>query len=197
MAKACRMHPQTVERALKTLVSLRIISKEVRPGQTSIYRPLPPSSWLTANHTENNGWVLKSGRPKIMGGTSPKQIAGTHPKVIPTKCLPEGSPIKAIQSAVEIPVSLSTDEFKASWAEWLEYRRLKKKRVSPPAAKKQLATLAAMGTARAIAAINHSIANDWQGIFEPKHATATDHRAEKAAKEYPEEIPIPFMPIKR
>ena len=56
----------------------------------------------------------------------------------------------------------------AAWDEWVAYRQEQKKPVSERSAKMSLKELEKMGVTRAIAAINHSIANGWQGIFEPK-----------------------------
>jgi hypothetical protein len=59
------------------------------------------------------------------------------------------------------------DWLKPSWNEWLEARKQAKR--SPYTAlgvKKQLKALADMGQARAVAAINYSIRQNYQGIFE-------------------------------
>ncbi len=42
------------------------------------------------------------------------------------------------------------------------------KPLTTEAVRPQLDTLAALGVTRAIAAIHDSIANDWQGIYEPQ-----------------------------
>jgi hypothetical protein len=57
--------------------------------------------------------------------------------------------------------------FRDAWNDWVQHRKEKHKPITPLSAKKSLAQLAKMGEARAIAAINYSIANGWQGIFEP------------------------------
>ncbi len=60
-----------------------------------------------------------------------------------------------------------TDEFKAAWAGWVANRKEIGKPMTERAAKMQLAKLKDIGHDRAISAIEHSIANGWQGIFEP------------------------------
>jgi hypothetical protein len=55
-----------------------------------------------------------------------------------------------------------------AWGEWAQHRREIKKKLTPLATRRQLAALEDMGEAKAIAAIQHSIANGWQGIFEPQ-----------------------------
>lgn len=63
-------------------------------------------------------------------------------------------------------------EFETAWANWGKHRTEIRKPLKPTATRAQLAKLAAMGEPRAIAAINHSLANQWTGIFEPDAARA-------------------------
>ena len=67
-----------------------------------------------------------------------------------------------------MPASLRTENFLKAWVEWQQHRREIRKKLTPLAAHRQLAQLEAMGEARAIAAIEHSIQNGWTGIFESK-----------------------------
>jgi len=58
---------------------------------------------------------------------------------------------------------------KAPWGEWLTYRaQSKRKPYAALGAKKQIAALAQMGADRATAAINYSIRQNYQGIFEER-----------------------------
>lgn len=77
---------------------------------------------------------------------------------------------------VALPASLNVDPFPAKWAEWLAYRRGKGKPVSDTAAKKQLGLCERWGVDAACESIDQSIANDWQGLFEPKRRHATKAR---------------------
>ena len=70
----------------------------------------------------------------------------------------------------EIPVSLQTPEFKAAWADWIQHKRTLKKGIRVFGAKKQLGVLEEIGPARAIKAINRSIAAGWQSINEDTFA---------------------------
>lgn len=56
-------------------------------------------------------------------------------------------------------------KFKDAWHEWLEYRVKTKKRLSRFAADKQLKMLQGLTEDEAVACINRSISNDWQGLF--------------------------------
>lgn len=69
----------------------------------------------------------------------------------------------------DVPLSLSSSsEFMEAWYLWLKDRRERKKPVTSAAASMQLRKLEAMGPARAVDAIEASISNGWQGIFEPR-----------------------------
>lgn len=70
---------------------------------------------------------------------------------------------------VPVPDSLRTPEFESAWASWLEDRKARKiKALTPKGAKTQLAKLAEIGPAAAVACIESSIANGYQGLFPDK-----------------------------
>ncbi len=60
------------------------------------------------------------------------------------------------------------ENFKRSWTEWVNYRTKTKKRLSRFAQEKQLILLTGLTEDDAVACINRSIANDWQGLFPEK-----------------------------
>lgn len=66
----------------------------------------------------------------------------------------------------EFPENLRTPEFKEAWGQWMEHLRQKKKPPTKIAIGRQLKKLSEFGLERAIAAIDHSITSNWQGIFE-------------------------------
>lgn len=59
-------------------------------------------------------------------------------------------------------------KFKTAWQEWVQHRKEKRKAITPTAQKKQLAYLETLGEDRAIVALNYSIQQGWEGIYEPK-----------------------------
>lgn len=71
-----------------------------------------------------------------------------------------------------IPESLNTPEFVELWSAWVDHRKELKKKLTPTAIKLQLRRLERWGIERAIAALEHSIGNGYQGIFEPPVAKA-------------------------
>lgn len=90
-----------------------------------------------------------------------------------TPPLPEAAKPKAkAKKPTELPMlpeSLAEHPGMAEhWEMWQEHRRQKNLRLTPLAAQMQLKKLEAMGPERAVAALLHSIAGGWAGIFEPK-----------------------------
>lgn len=66
-----------------------------------------------------------------------------------------------------IPEVLQTDRFLDAWRRWKRHRSEIKKPLKPASAESLLSKLAGWGEPRAVAAIEHSLSNGWQGIFEP------------------------------
>jgi len=66
------------------------------------------------------------------------------------------------------PLPFSSDEFRYAWEEWEKHRSEIGKKLKPTTIKKQFKELAAMGEARAIAALGNSVKNGYMGIFESK-----------------------------
>jgi len=82
-------------------------------------------------------------------------------------------------------------DFAIFWQNWNQHLIEKKKPLKPTARKQQLAMLKDIGEARAIAALKHSMANNWQGIFEPNQSQARNqpstHQSRGGHREHHEE----------
>ena len=90
-----------------------------------------------------------------------------------------------MRGEIEIPSELDTEPFRAAWSDWLTHRKQIKKPVTELAATKQLKALAKRGTHDAIRAIEQSIANGWQGIFDPdERAGRTGARTSRVEAEH-------------
>ena len=76
--------------------------------------------------------------------------------------------LKIGRAIVDVPEVLNVPEFLAVWQDWTAHRREIRKPLTPMAARKQLSNCAKMGVARAVEAIEYSIGNSWQGIFEDR-----------------------------
>lgn len=69
----------------------------------------------------------------------------------------------------EFPKNLDTPEFRQAWSDWEQHHREIKKKLTPLAVKRQLKILESYGLPDAIAMIEQSISNGWQGLFELKN----------------------------
>lgn len=78
-----------------------------------------------------------------------------------TSIEPSGSPL---------PHQLDDPEFREAWQRWHDHRAEIRHPLTPTTERLQLKKLAAWGSERAVAALEHSISNGWQGIFEPEQA---------------------------
>ncbi|WP_197442099.1 hypothetical protein [Thalassoglobus polymorphus] len=74
-----------------------------------------------------------------------------------------------------MPKILSVPAFQSAWMEWCSYRRESKKPISKRAANLQIAELKKVGPDAAVAAIQKSILNDWQGLF-PDEIVSTERK---------------------
>jgi len=89
VARVCRLHPQTVRKALRLLVAHRLLRPEIRPGRTTLYRLPSASAWqpptnITGNPSESDT------PPPVSESTPMKQIRG-HPS---EKDAVEGNPFE-------------------------------------------------------------------------------------------------------
>ena len=68
----------------------------------------------------------------------------------------------------ELPPTLQVDTFVRAWLDWCDHRCEIKHSLTEMQAKKQLGQFESWGADRSMAAINHTIAQGWQGIREPE-----------------------------
>ena len=73
-----------------------------------------------------------------------------------------------------LPIGLNI----SAWEEWCEYRKATRKAVSSFAAKKQFKLLLRYSEEDQQAIIDHSIANDYQGLFELKLSNKAPKQAD-------------------
>lgn len=83
---------------------------------------------------------------------------------------------KKTRVKVPLPDVLNTLDFKASWERYLTHRREKRSTLTPTASKRLLVKLAKWGEVRAVAALEHSVANGYTGVFEGKDDVGTQNR---------------------
>jgi hypothetical protein len=88
----------------------------------------------------------------------------------------------------EIPGNLKTPEFEAAWIDWFKHRAENGRYLTQTAGEKVLATLAAMGAARAETAIHHSISRGWVNIYEPDATPNGQNGRSRTAAPEPERV---------
>jgi hypothetical protein len=81
----------------------------------------------------------------------------------------------------QIPQSLMTNEFIQSWNLWKKFRGEIKKPLVPTTINQQLQKLEVMGPEKAVEALKQSMANGWQGIFEPRQELITKPKIKNEA----------------
>lgn len=132
-----------------------------------------PQRLVLNNFTEHNGLTAKrraedaarKGRVRKMSGKCPQKNGQKSAK---TKNREE----KRREEINPLPLSLDTPSIVSLFAEYVAHRRESKKPLTATAAKRAIAKLEAMGPERAVAALEHSIASGYQGIFEPGESRA-------------------------
>lgn len=178
IAKGCRLHPDTIsESVIPALIDRGLITKENRPGFTSVLRVVSEPPTRNEYPPETEGQVSKPGAP------SPKR-RGSHPpetegdKGNPFKGIPKGTNRASARggcdlSKLVVPKKLNTLAFLNKWADWVKFRRGQKS-VSDWHAlfQEQLNWLDGFDEATAIEILSTSIRNGWQGLF-PLKNTAT------------------------
>jgi hypothetical protein len=78
-----------------------------------------------------------------------------------------------LEEDVQFPANLETIPFRLAWQSYMSYRKTgRMKPLQPASIAAQLKKLSEWGHDIAIAALNETIANAWQGIFYPKTGPA-------------------------
>jgi hypothetical protein len=94
--------------------------------------------------------------------TEAPPAAATEPEPTPKPARARGTALPVV------PPELDSPEFNRAWGEFVAHRAEIKHPLKPSSAAKLLKKCAAWGPARAVAAIEHSIAGGYQGIFEDR-----------------------------
>jgi hypothetical protein len=85
---------------------------------------------------------------------------------------------------VVFPQELDCEDFKDAWEQWNTHLKEKKVKRTPTSAQMQLKKLAGMGVDRAIDAIHHSIAGNYQGVYEPTQGNPRAAMTEQKPQEW-------------
>ena len=159
---------RTVRAHLELLESNGIITKKRRRRATTIYTIVDPFK-------NGNGQPFKdseNGNPQpflgVKNGRNEQLRTAAHGRgTIPEEPYQSKKHNKGAAFAAVIPAILDNEDFRSAWGEYVKHRREKRSALTPTAAARALKKLEAIGPARAVAALEHSISNGWTGIFEP------------------------------
>lgn len=124
-AEVCRLHPQTVRAALRILTAHRLLTRQDRPGATSLYRLTPPSQWQPPTHI--NGHPSETDTPPSPSESTPPKRRQAHPsETNPGKGNPvEGDPKKVIP-APTAPVPAEAEAIMALWNSSIQLPKIQK-----------------------------------------------------------------------
>ncbi len=109
----------------------------------------------------------------------PRAVPRTVPRTVPKskeekKERSKEGKEESLAPAVQVPSELNTKEFARAWGEWTAYRAKKRNKLLPESWQKQIDRMAKHGAEASVAAIEHSIANGYQGVF-PENFTGGKH----------------------
>jgi hypothetical protein len=146
------------------------------------YNPHKPALKLLPRYLEQRNPRLAEGSPKACSSLMDKDKDQDKDK---DKDQAQDKKTRAVKKTTDppIPPALDNSEFREAWGRWKKHRVEIKKPLKPTQTEEQLRDLEAMGLARALVAIKHTIGKGWQGLREPDdqpragpHSAATAHR---------------------
>lgn len=117
-------------------------------------------------------WVVKelaSDMPETVISEKASEITNsvTSPKGHATNNKKQGTENELLRVESGLPPPLNTPEVEAAWKDWEQYKIGKRQKLTADTKNAQIEKLRAMGAARALAALRHSICQGYTGIFEP------------------------------
>ncbi|KKL70278.1 hypothetical protein LCGC14_2106550, partial [marine sediment metagenome] len=124
----------------------------------------------TDGNTERPPTVTRADR----GRTAGSNADGPKKKEVKKEKKVEEGKEESLAPAVQVPSELNTKEFARAWGEWTTYRAKKRNKLLPESWQKQINRMAKHGAEASVAAIEHSIANGYQGVF-PENFTGGKH----------------------
>lgn len=89
IASVCRLHPQTVRKALRLLTGHHLVSREFRCGQTTVFRLTPASAWQPPTHINGDPCETDT-KASVSAGSLPKRIQSNPSE----KDAVEGNPVE-------------------------------------------------------------------------------------------------------
>lgn len=101
------------------------------------------------------------------------RVRKTETGTVKKKTVSKETAKEKVSFDVLFPPHLQLESVLGKWKEWELFRRKKGKPISENAARMQIEMLSQLTAEEAVAAMNNSIANDYQGLFPPKRINTT------------------------
>lgn len=136
----------TSQNDAKPLLQIEKFQQRSRAEKSKYDEPPPNDGHVTVSRQPRDG------PPLTYSEAETYSYSETKAKAAPDFLLPKGFDSDSVKSAV---------------LDWIEYRKQIKKPLKPLSIVKLIAKWKDIGDSRFVAAVNHSIANSWQGLFEP------------------------------
>lgn len=167
IAQVCGLSSRQVQNILKRLVDFGYVIRAVEPDGKRTLRTVAKAALLAAKGGEAD--FVGGVKPTSWGGTkstSPNSIDKIEKKDKPTLTLP-----------------FDSEAFKEAWGKWVAYRKERGSPLKPTTIAAQFKAMGGVAEGVAIAAIEKSIFNGWQGLFldqqqkgiAPKRLTSQDY----------------------
>lgn len=174
IATVCDMDTERVVRTIRDLENQNIVKCEREPKRTTRYYIQPFKEWgnLYGKSEQINNRNCTEIPNRVYGNTA--QICTEIPNErYSSSTLKDKRSRAAARSSPEflqLPADLQTNpELKTAWNAWIKHRSEIRKKLTPQTAQQQIEKIRQWGPDRAIAALRHSIAGGYQGIFEPNN----------------------------
>lgn len=101
-----------------------------------------------------------------------KEVTPTSPMTYIINSKETPIKLQCVLTGIPFPDELQSEAFDAAWREWHEYRRQRRlSKWKPVTVRKQLNALARVGPDAAVATLEKSIRNGWNGLFPEQQAT--------------------------
>jgi len=135
----------SIEKILKYLESEQQITQE----KTTKFRIITIKNWECYQQKDNNGTTTEQ---------QAIQQRATYKNVKNVKN-------EKKQQGIVFPEKLNTEKFILTWADWTQHRTEIRHKLTPKAVEKQLRLLEKYSVDEAVAIVEKSIQNGWQGLF--------------------------------
>ena len=112
-------------------------------------------------------YAIRMPYPSVVGAQEQEQEQEQDIKKNPLPPL-ESKKQKTKPEDLPLPSEIDTPEMKSAWNDWIQFRREKKKPLTPMTIKQNFSEFTTWGVDRSVAAIRYTIGRSWIGLKEPE-----------------------------